>query len=350
LPDQYSTSTESYLQNLFAAERHGRSCQAQTLDQLLEWQFDARHDLYHIVGLQKMREELTDHLPEVEPELAEDLGDYTRTRCTIETEPGFALPFWLLQPKSDGPHPLAILPHGHDKHGMDTTVGLAHDEEHAARIEAEDRDVAVQAVRRGYVAIAPAARGTSGDVGIPDIGRRHGARDCRSQLMHALIAGRTATAERVWDVIKLIDWALSSFEIDESNILVMGNSGGGVITIYSAACDDRITCAVPSCSYVSLVSESGFIHHCDCNAVPGISRWGEMWDLAALIAPRRLCIVNGREDGLFPIPEVDRAVAGARRIYDTIGHADRFEHHYGPAGHRFYSDLMWPFISKIENR
>jgi hypothetical protein len=165
--------------------------------------------------------------------------------------------------------------------------------------------------------------------------------------MHALLAGRTATAERVWDVMRLIDWALEEFEIDESNILVMGNSGGGVITYYTAACDERITCAVPSCSYVSFVSETGFIHHCDCNAVPGITRWGESWDLVGLIAPRQICIVNGLKDRLFPIPEVDRAVSGAKRIYRAIGHLDRFAHSYGPEGHRFYSDLMWPFVSKM---
>jgi dienelactone hydrolase len=271
LPDEsanaYDNITEAYLRNLYASERAGRSCQIQSLDQLLEWQLDARHELYQITGLHRMREELSDHTPSVRQTETEDLGDYTRTRCEIESEPQFHLPFWLLQPKTDGPHPLAILPHGHDKFGMDTSVGLAHDEQHAETIRTEDRDVAVQTVKRGYVSIAPAARGTSAEAGIPDIKGRHGKRGCRSQLMHALLAGRTATAERVWDVMRLIDWALDEFEIIESNILVMGNSGGGVITYYTAACDERVTCAVPSCSYVSFVSETGFIHHCDYNAV-----------------------------------------------------------------------------------
>ena len=343
----YDSITRTYLQNLYDPERAGQSCQIQSLDQLLEWQLDARHELYEITGLQRMLEELSDHAQHVRQLETADLGDYTRTRCDIETEPGFHLPFWLLRPKTNGPHPLAILPHGHDRFGMDTTVGLAHNEKHGQRIQTEDRDVAVQAVKRGYVSIAPATRGTSAVTGIPDITGRHGKRDCRSQLMHALLAGRTATAERVWDVMRLIDWALEEFEIDESNILVMGNSGGGVITYYTAACDERITCAVPSCSYVSFVSETGFIHHCDCNAVPGITRWGESWDLVGLIAPRHICIVNGLKDRLFPIPEVDRAVSGAERIYRAIGHPDRFAHSYGPEGHRFYSDLMWPFVSKI---
>ncbi len=347
MPEPYDATTATYLRSLYAPKRHHRSCQIKTIDDLTEWQIDARHDLFQLTGLQTMQEELGDHTPLVHLEDTAQQDGYTRTRAEIEVEPGFMVPFWLLLPESGGAHPLAILPHGHDKFGMDTTVGLAHDDDHEERIRTEDRDIAVQAVRRGYVAIAPAARGTSGDVGIPDIGDRHGGRACRSQFMHAIVAGRTATAERVWDVMRLIEWALSIYDIDESRILVMGNSGGGVITLYSAACDDRVTCAVPSCSFAPFVSESGYIHHCDCNAVPGISRWGEIWDLTALIAPRALCIVNGRDDRLFPLSEVNRAVAATQRIYSAIGHSDRFQHKYGPAGHRLYSDLMWPFI--IEN-
>ena len=40
---------------------------------------------------------------------------------------------------------------------MDTYIGKARDDNHRKKIEAEDRDVAVQAVRRGFAAIAPAA-------------------------------------------------------------------------------------------------------------------------------------------------------------------------------------------------
>ena len=86
------------------------------------------------------------------------------------------------------------------------------------------------------------------------------------------------------------------------------------------------------------------MHHCDCNTVPGILRFGEFYDVAGLIAPRHLLIVNGREDKLFPLAEVDRAVAELARIYEACGQAERFQHQYGDGGHRFYGELMWAFI------
>ena len=115
-------------------------------------------------------------------------------------------------------------------------------------------------------------------------------------------------------------------------------------TLYAAACDTRVTVAVPSCSFCTLVGESGRVHHCDCNTVPGILRFGGFHDVAGLIAPRHLLVVNGREDPLFPLAEVDKAVAGVRGIYHAAGVPERFSHRYGDGGHRYYKDLMWPFI------
>lgn len=341
-PD-HSESVRVYLDHLYADKLRYVACRATDPETFQQWQDQARPVLQHLLGLESIGASLGDHTIRVERGPAQDMGDYTLQPGVITTEPHFGLPFWYLQPKGDGPFPLAILPHGHDKHGMDTGIGKAHDDDHRKTIETEDRDVAVQAVKRGYAAIAPAARGTS-TTSIPDINKRHDNRDCRSQFMHALLAGRTATGERVWDVMRLIDWAQDVPEIDTSTILVMGNSGGGVITYYAAAADPRITIAIPSCSYCTLVGKSGLPHHCDCNAVPGILRYGEIWDIAGLIAPRHLCIVNGKQDSLFPIPEVDRAVEGITHLYKIAGVPDRVAHNYGPSGHRFYSDLMWPFI------
>ena len=336
-----------HLAHLYHDRHRYVACRADNAQDFFKWQEEARPVLSHLLGLESIGAALGEHVIRVERGPAEDFGDYTRQLGFITTEPEFNLPFWYLQPKGNGPFPLALLPHGHDKNGKDTYVGIGPDDAFKEKIAAEDRDVAIQAVKQGYAAISPGVRG-QGDVGIPDINKRHGNRDCRSQFMHAILAGRTAMGERVWDMMRLIDWAQDVPEIDTSNILVMGNSGGGVITLYTAAIDTRVTVAVPSCSYCTFVGNSGLLHHCDCNALPGILRFGEIWDVAALIAPRHLCIVNGKEDTLFPLEEVDLAVERAQALYRIADVPNNIEHHYGPAGHRFYSDLMWPFINKAK--
>jgi len=307
------------------------------------WQREARAALISLIGLDKIAAQSKGFEPRVALGVPEDLGDYTRQYCGLVTEPSVTIPFWLLKPKGDGPFPLAILPHGHDAQGLDTHAGIAHDDEQKARIAAEDRDVAVQAVKRGFLAIAPATRGIATD-GVPDVGGRHGKQACRSHVMHCLLAGRTAIGERVWDVMRLIDWAASRSDVDSSRILVMGNSGGGMVTLYAAACDTRVTVAVPSCAFTLATSSSGFIYHCDCNMVPGLLEWGNLPDVAGLAAPRWMVAVNGREDSLHSAEDIERAASRANAIFAEAGFPERFEHQWGDAGHRFYASLMWPFI------
>jgi hypothetical protein len=162
--------------------------------------------------------------------------------------------------------------------------------------------------------------------------------------MHCLLAGRTAIGERVWDMQRILDWATTVREVVAEHVLMMGNSGGGMVTIYTAACEPRITVAVPSCSFAPLTSPAGYIFHCDCNMVPGLLEFGDLSDVAGLIAPRHLLAVSGRGDALHSDAAIDRAAARVRSIYRASGCAESFDHRWGNDGHRFYKDLMWPFV------
>lgn len=343
LSEEYSTEVLQYLGRLYGEERREYTFRASYPGGFKQWQADARPALRRLLGLPSMHRELAGHKSNVVLNEPEDCGSYTRRLGSIETEWNVRIPFWLLEPKGDGPFPLAITPHGHDTRGYDSSAGYAHDEEHRKLIQENDKDVAVQAVRRGFIAVAPATRGLGVD-GVPDIHGRHGKRDCRSQLMHCLVAGRTPIGERVWDMRRIVDWAIELPRVDSRNILMMGNSGGGMVTLYASACDERITVAVPSCSFTTIAGTEGRIYHCDCNAVPGILRFGDLYDVAGLIAPRSLLVVNGRHDRLHSKTAIDFAVERLRAIYEAAGKPERFEFRWGEAGHRFYADLMWPFV------
>ncbi len=341
--DAYPDHVASYLKRIYDESRQGYAFRQDYPGGFEKWQQDARAVLVRKLGLDRIASTVSEHVPVVELEAAEDLGDYSRQRGVIETEPDVRIPFWLLKPKGDGPWPLGVFPHGHDSRGHDTTAGVYASDAHREKSLAEDRDVAVQAAKLGFLAIAPAVRGLSTD-GVPDLYGRHGDRACRSHVMHCLLAGRTAMGERVWDMQRIIDWAADLPEVDESRVLMMGNSGGGMVTVFAAACDPRIGIAVPSCSFAPTVSRSGYVFHCDCNMVPGLMELGGLPGVAGLIAPRRLLAVNGRKDTLFSQAEVERGAEHVRKIYQAAGASDRFEHRWGDEGHRFYKDLMWPFV------
>lgn len=342
--DAYPDNVASYLKRIYGENHQPLAYREDYAGGFSQWQQDAREALCQKIGLPKIAASVGNHTPAVKLDGPEDLGEYWRQKGEIETEPDVKIPFWLLKPKGDGPWPLGVFPHGHDRVGHNTTAGVYSDDKHKQKSLAEDRDVAVQAVKLGFLAIAPAVRGLSTD-GVPDLYDRHGKRECRSQAIHCLLAGRTATGERVWDMQRILDWATKQQDVDSRHVLMMGNSGGGMVTLFTAACDERVGIAIPSCSYAPTISESGYIFHCDCNMVPGLIELGGLPGVAGLIAPRRLLAVNGRTDALFTESAIERAVNETKTIYNASEHAERFEHRWGAAGHRFYADLMWPFVT-----
>lgn len=345
-----SDETVRHLAGLYAEERRAFAFRGETREEFDAWAAAARPVLRHLVGLDRIAEDCAGFRPSASLGPAEDIGECLRSEGVLQAEPHFAVPFWFVQPKAPGPHPLALLPHGHAMagRGHDKAVGIARDEAEERRIEAEDRDVALQAARRGFAAVAPSSRGWPPTC-VHDATGRHGGLDCRGHTVHALLAGRTTVGERVWDMMRLLDWATAREDIDASRVLAMGNSAGGVTVLYSAACDERIGAAVASCSFCRFVGKSGFVHHCDCDLVPGILRFGEFHDVAGLIAPRHLLAVHGREDPLFPLEEVERSAVDLRRIFAAAGVPEHFGHEYGDGGHRFYEELMWPFVVEALN-
>jgi len=315
-----------------------------------KWQGQAREALIELTGLRQMEKQLAGFKPKVDIGKADNSSDgFSRSLCSIETEPGVVVPFYMLVPKSANksePLPLFLCPHGHDTQGLHSYAGAFRDEGHRKKILSRDGNIAEQAANRGFIAIAPATRGLARELLVPDPKGRHGNRPCRAQLMHCLVAGRTPVAERVWDMQRLLDWAENHPLVDRERIIMTGNSGGGVLTAYTAAIDERIRVAIPSCSFTSVIDGGGFIFHCDCCMVPGLRNWGDWAELGGLVAPRQLLIVHGVKDSLHYRPNVERVAGEIRKIYKAAGVPGRVSLAWGSSGHQFYPDLMWPVIEK----
>lgn len=315
---------------------------ARDLAQWRRWQSEFRVRLRELLGLAAMeRETPFDYRAERAERVAQE--GYTREKWYLWTEPNVPLPIWVLIPDKPAskPCPLVLTPHGHNV--PEIYLGIAANEQQRRTMTEGDRDIAVQAVREGYLAILPTARGF-GETIRPedrDQGKIH---SCRTGLMHAMLFGRTMIGHRVWDVSRIIDWAGRQFEIDGRRIAITGNSGGGTTSLFAAACEERISVAVPSCYFCTFEASIGTIHHCECNYVPGLLREGEMYDVAGLIAPRWFRAIAGRDDPIFPIAGVREAFERLKAIYRVAGAADRCELYVGEGGHRYYRDGAWPFI------
>ena len=161
--------------------------------------------------------------------------------------------------------------------------------------------------------------------------------------------GRTLIGERVWDIERCIDVLESSFAdlVDLDKILLMGNSGGGTATTYTAIFEDRIKIAIPSCAVCDWEDSIAVMAHCACNYVPYIAKYFDMGDLVAMTAPKREIVVSGKVDNGFLIDGAINSVSVGRRGYEALGVSENLVHVIGDGDHRFYAEPSYPVILKM---
>ena len=333
-----------HFEQLYASVPREFAFRASSQEEWLAWREAFRPRLCHALGLDKLESDLQGYQPSAEMSQSEDMGTHIREQWHLWVEPTVPLPFYLLRPKTqNGPLPLVLTPHGHNHPHI--YVGIAHSEDEEQSMMEGERDIARQAVEEGYLAIAPTVR-AFGETRTETDRESNKTSSCRIALMHGLLVGRTPIGERVWDISRLIDWALGHLDVAARQIAITGNSGGGTVSLFAAACEPRISVAVPSSYFCTFQGSIGSIHHCDCNYVPGIMRLGEMYDVAGLIAPRPFSAIAGREDPIFPIEHVKSAFEHLQRIYAVAGVPENCQLHIGEGGHRYYKAGAWHFIRR----
>ncbi|HEX5024828.1 MAG TPA: alpha/beta hydrolase family protein, partial [Agriterribacter sp.] len=160
LPVDYTAhfQNQAHFDTLYQYAAMEYAFKGKTKADFLKWQSAFRPVLKEKLGLTTIEKQLPGYIPKVEKRNVEDKGDYLLERWLIWTEPTVPLPFILLRPKNiKGKVPLVITPHGHGKN-TEVYAGVFTSEADSIHNMEGERDVAVQAVKQGYLAIAPTTR------------------------------------------------------------------------------------------------------------------------------------------------------------------------------------------------
>jgi dienelactone hydrolase/pimeloyl-ACP methyl ester carboxylesterase len=142
----------------------------------------------------------------------------------------------------------------------------------------------------------------------------------------ALLVGQSTATYRIWDGIRSLDYLASRPEIDPSRLGCTGNSGGGTLTAYLMALDDRIAAAAPSCYITSLERLFATIGPQDAEQnITGQVAFGmEHADYVTLRAPRPTLICVGTRD-YFDIQGAWTTFREAKLLYGLLGHGERVD-------------------------
>ncbi len=307
-----------------------------------DWQTRARERLIELIGLNKIEKPEDDCF---NLEYKKDMGEYTDYSFSFKSEDGYFVPCHLWVPNGkEGKIPVVICVPGHSTGASVTRGEIIHDKDYVSVYYRESAH-APQVVQSGYCALTIEPRGM-GECG----GSDKGVPECEWPSYTALMIGRTLLGEKVYDSMRAIDIITKHFdEVDTDKIAIMGGSGGGTVSIYTAAIDPRIKMAMPSASLCTFLDSIVGMQHCICNYVPNIAFDFDMGDLCGMIAPRGLLVVSGEKDPIFPDCGTKVSFELAKRYYKIAGAKDKCAWVKGDQGHRFYKDLAWPIFNKMFN-
>lgn len=288
-----------------------------------QWQAELRAKVASLLGgFSAPREELA---PKVLATAQKD--GYVQQKVEIASEPGVRLPLYVLTPDSgQAPYPTVIALHGHGS-GVQEVIGEPESEQVAEHMRRCNHDYGRQLARQGFLVLAPEQRAFGERREMEDVAQAPGQSSCRQASMNVLMLGRTMIGMRVWDVMRVIDYA-QQFNAETGvakldTLACVGLSGGGTVTTFATAMDPRITTAVISGYFCTWQWSIMAMRHCEDNYVPGILQHAEMADTGALIAPRPLLIEAGTEDPIFPLPGVHDAHEKLAAVYAMLGESER---------------------------
>ena len=327
--------------------------------------------------------ELLEYAPPKCPHRAEvvermDCGDYIREKVYFNTTPDIRAPAYVLIPKrAKLPAPGIVALHDHGAFylwGKEKLVEF--EEEHPAITKFKQqyyggKSIATEMARRGYVVIVidmfywgerrmlldkdPADwRERPKDISA----ERIAAFNQRAGQSEALVgrtiyaAGFTWPGVMFWDDIRTLDYLASRPEVDKNRLGCVGLSVGGLRSCHLAALDDRIKAAVVV-GWMTSIPYQLKRHVLNTigltKVVPGLYRYLDYPDVAALAAPSALLVINGSKDGLFEPEGVRAAFDKLKACYRKAGAPEKLATRLYDTPHEFNAEMQaeaWAWLAR----
>ncbi|MHC4517493.1 MAG: dienelactone hydrolase family protein [Planctomycetota bacterium] len=130
--------------------------------------------------------------------------------------------------------------------------------------------------------------------------------------------GRLLMGERLWDLMRCVDYLDSLSAVDRSRMGCAGLSLGGEMAMWLGAIDERMAATV-SAGFLTTMDHMEQ-DHCMCWKFDGLRELVDYADLYSLIAPRALQCQNGLQEppSQFYVPLARQAMREIQTIYDDL--------------------------------
>jgi dienelactone hydrolase len=177
--------------------------------------------------------------------------------------------------------------------------------------------------------------------------------DYFTTMCYRLVRGRPLMCTLLADAAAAHSVLVGLDGVDETRIGALGHSMGGASVLFHAALDERIAFAVVSgaaCTYKERMTHGVGI---ECaQAIPGLLEFGDLDDIAGLVAPRPLLLCSAEDDEYSR--DAPRIAVAAAFAYQNAGAPEALQHDRAHGGHalteeRFDAIIDWVIAQLSEN-
>jgi Abhydrolase family len=249
-----------------------------------------------------------------------DVGKHISATCIVNIPQDLA---------HDERRPAILCWHGHGPHGKDSVMGNDSSIERRDVIKAHNYDYGRQMAQAGFVTfgIDSIGMGERNDSAKPHFRTHNNGRDwCNLYYLHATMLGMTSLSINIAHGMAATDFVSSLPCVDPQRLGVMGLSGGGTMTLWSALCDERFKAAEIIC-YSDLWAYFGMrdLNYCGMQVAPGLFKLVDLPDLQGLLAPHPLLVDIGVYDTCFTVDTSLNCFHQVEAIYKAAGAQDLLE-------------------------
>ena len=280
---------------------------------------------------QRLRQSMIERLggfPERTPLNAQTVGTiegdgYKIEKVLFESQPGHHVTANFYLPGGNGPFPAVCVSSGHSRTGKTADY---------------NQRFAIAMVRSGIAALAydPIGQGERSQI-LTDEGKPQFTSTTTEHYLvgvGSILVGKNTATYRIWDGMRAIDYLCSRPEIDGSRIGFTGCSGGGTLTSYIMALDDRVACAAPSCyltTFRRLIETIG-PQDAEQNIFGQLAAGIDQTDYVLMRAPQPT-IISSTTGDFFDIQGSWDNYRQAKQFYGLLGYPERVDLVESPGGH-----------------
>jgi hypothetical protein len=139
--------------------------------------------------------------------------------------------------------------------------------------------------------------------------------------------GRPLLGQWCWDILRFIDYLVTRDDVDQHHLALVGSGAAGLAAVCTGGFDERIGAVATWGTLASLVSPTPFEGQRMASFVPFLLDVGDVPQLAALMAPRRLVMLGTVDAQNRPLDRdaVGAALGWTEQIYRLCGAEDRLQ-------------------------